>query len=496
MVHQREDFLVKKILLKPPVFTAAAVLLTALSSCAPAVVTDYQAYMDAGLSKAVLVLNGDAESISALDPVSGKVYNNIQLVGHSGTNRAVPSDMMISGDRLTVMLSGQNSTESYDKINLDYVEVGKHYFKNGYNPMTFIPVPEKSWVFAAGFETDEVQPVNLSAASDNYAFVKAYEPVTMPADAHSETKAAVSAGNAVGDNRKRGSTGGAVLQNGAFSRLYVTNVRYDPSVLMTEDGELVEYPEASGRNVKAGGHFREATVSIFAFNADAMTDGASPASINFRLLKEVSLEQLFNEAAGGDYFPGDGLNPQSAFILDGRLNVICTGANGGSVSVYSEAEYIPPGFSAGDQKPGTDPDDGLIIILDISEPDNPAYMTHLEIGGSPAGFRNSIDSVRRIVYLAGVGGIQSYRYGASPGDFAVQHASANMILTSQNPDTDYYSGLYYDDSDDVLYISFFTGDSIKTVIAAGSADSPLYTEGNSYSVGDGPGALCILKNEY
>lgn len=481
-----------KILLKLFVFGIVAAFFTALSSCAPAIVTDYQAYMDAGLSKAVLVLNGHAESISAIDPASGIVYDNVQLVGHSGTNSAVPVDIMTYGSNLIVMLSGQNSIESYDKIDLDYIEGGKHYFKNGYNPMAFIPVPEKSWVFTTGFETDEVQPVNLSATSDNYDFIKSYESVTMPAGAHSETRVDPLVRNAVGDNKKRGSTGGAVLVNGVFSRLYVTNVRYDSSILMTEAGELVEYPEASGRNVKAGGYFREATISIFSFNADAMQNGASGAAINFSLVKEINLEQLLYTAGGG-YFPGNGLNPQSAFILDGRLNVICTGTNGGSSKVFTDGEYIPPGFDAGDQKPGTDPDDGLIIIFDISDPDNPAYMAHLEIGGSPVGFRNSVDSVRKTVYLAGVGGIQSYRYGASSGSYAAQHSSMNMILTSQNPDTDYYSGLYYDDSDNVLYISFYTGDSIKSIVIAGTADSPSYSEGNSYTVGDGPGALCILK---
>jgi hypothetical protein len=486
MQYQGEAVIVNRILKILNGVCAAAALLTVLLSCEPTVVTDYQAFMDAGLSKALIVLNGNAESISALDPVSGNVYDNIQIVGHSGTNSAVPVDIMTYGSSLFVMLSGQNSIESYDKTSLDYMDDGKHYFKNGYNPMAFIPVPGKSWVFTAGFENDEVQPVNLMLPSDNYDFIKSYETLTMPADAHSETKSEPSDKNAVGDNKKRGSTGGAVLSDGASSRLFVTNVRYDSSILMTEDGELVE-------NVKAGGYFREATLSIFSFNADAMQDGASAADLSFSLVKEISLEELFYEAAGGEYFPGDGLNPQSAYILEGRLHVICTGTNGGSLSVYTDGEYIPPGFAKGDTKPGTDPDDGLIIILDISNPDYPSYLAHLDIGGSPVGFRTSVDTVRKTVYLAGVGGIESYVYGESVGSFAVKHSSADMILTSENPDTDYYSGLYYDDSDSALYISFYTGDSIKTIAVSGTADAGVYTEGNSYITGDGPGALCILE---
>ena len=465
-----------------------------LSSCRPEPATDYQAFMEADPARAVLVLNGHSESISAIDGAEGAVYNDIQLVGYSGTNSAIPADMLVSGDNIYVMLSGQNSIEGYDKLSLDYLDDGRHYFKNGYNPMAFIPVSGTSWIFAAGFETDEVQPVNLSDPATDYSFVKAYEAVSLPVDAHSESKAAATTKNAAGDNKKRGSTGGAVYLNGADSRLYITNVRYDSSILLTEgDGSLAEYPADSGRYVKAGGYFREATLSIFGFNAGAFTTGASDSAIGLSLIKEINLESLYHSAAGGEYFPGDGLNPQSVFILDGRLNIVCTGTNGGAASYYSSSEYIPAGFSAGDEKPGTNPDDGKVIVLSLADTDNPSYMTQLAIGGSPAGFRDSIDTVRKIVYLAGVGGIQSYRYGPSAGDYSIIHSASSLLLGTDNPESDFYSGLCYDSSDSVLYVSFYSGDSVKTVNITGDSLSPSYSEGNSYTVGDGPGTLCILE---
>ena len=465
-----------------------------LFSCEPDIKTDYQEYMEAEPERVVLVLNGHSETLSAIDGAEGLVYNDIRPVGYSGTNNAIPSDILVSGDNIYVLLSGQNSIESYNKLSLDYIDDGEHYFKNGYNPMAFIPVTGTSWVFVAGFEADEVQPVNLATPAANYSFAAAYEGVTMPSDAHSETKASATVKNAVGDNKARSSTGGAVYLNGADSRLYITNVRYDASILQTEsDGSLAEYPADSDRYVKAGGYFREATLSIFGFNADAMVDGAADSSLAFSLIKEINLESLYHTAAGGEYFPGDGLNPQSVFILDGRLNIICTGTNGGTVRKYSADEYIPAGYAVGDEKPGTNPDDGIVLVLDLSDPDTPSYLTSLDIGGSPVGYRNAVDTTARIVYLAGVGGLQSYRYGTSVGDYVILHSSSNLLLGTENPESDFYSGLCYDSTDSALYVGFYSDDSVKTIQITGTASSPSYSEGMSYTVGDGPGALCILE---
>jgi hypothetical protein len=476
-------------------YITCVLLLAVLLSCKPEPATEYAAYAAAAPEKAVLVLNAHSESISAYDPAENVVYNNIQTVGHSGTNKAIPADLLLYGGNIHVLLSGQNSIETYNKVSLDYVDKGKHYFKNGYNPMAFIPVPGRPWVFTAGFETDEIQAVNLTDAETDYSFYRSFEAVTLPEGAHTETKAAASAGNAVGDNKRRSSTGGAVLAGGTSSRLYITNVRYDPTILMTEpDGTLAEYPESSGTYVRAPGYFREATLSIFSFNEKAMVNGAPDSSLAVSLVKEINLESLFYEAAAsGSYFPGNGLNPQSAFILDGRLNIICTGTNGGSIRNYTSEEYIPAGYSEDDVKPGTDPDDGVVIILDISSPDTPVYMTHLAIGGSPAGFREAVDPVRKIVYLAGVGGIQSYSYGSSAADYSVMHSSSDMILASAQTADNFYSGLSYDTDADVLFVSSYTDDSINTINVTGTAGSPGYTYGTSVKAGDGPGALSMLQ---
>ncbi|MBI9107857.1 MAG: hypothetical protein JEZ04_14005 [Spirochaetales bacterium] len=473
--------------------TAAALLLTA---CPQPPVSDYQAFMQADPQRVVMILNGSSENFSGLDPVTGAIYNNLQLVGHSGTNSAVPSDIIASDGKLSVLLSGQNSVEGYNITTLDYLDEGRHYFKNGYNPMAFIPVPGKNWAFIGGLETDEIQIVNLDDAGTDYSFVKSFSEVILPEGSNQETKASPTLTNAVGDNHKRGSTGGTVLSEGAFSYLYVTNVRYDSSILLTEGGELADYPPSSGSKVSSGGYFREATLSIFSFNSGALSTGASDAAIAFQLVKELSLEDILSAKwPDRTYYPGDGLNPQSAFILGGRLNIICTGTNGGAAKTFTSGEYIPAGYSAGDVKPGTDPDDGVILVFDISSPDEPVCITHLEIGGSPVGFREGIDKDRKIVYLAGVGGVQSYRYGQASDDYAVLHSSSSMLLTAEAPDTDYYSGLCYDESDGVIYISFYSGDELKSVNVTGSAEAPVYSVGSSWQTGDGPGMLAIINRD-
>jgi hypothetical protein len=324
----------------------------------------------------------------------------------------------------------------------------------------------------------------------------------MPTDSNSETTTDPTDKNATGDNKDRGSSCGVVYLNGTSSRLYVSNVRYDASILLKDpwyedEADLAEW---SGNSVKAGGYFREATISIFGFNADVLTDGATDTEINLKLIKEINLEDLFYNGKGsGEYFPGNGLNPQSLFILDGMLNIVCTGTNGGSTSYYGDSEFIPDDlpeeYSDDNEKPGTNPDDGVIIIADISDPDNPAYITHLDIGGSPSGFRNAIDSDRKIVYLAGVGGIQSYRYGEDADSYTVLHPYSNMLLTAEDPDSDYYAGLCYDEIYNALYISFYSDDSLKRIDVSGTEESPIYSDTQSFSVGDGPGALCILENE-
>jgi hypothetical protein len=473
----------------------AAILI--FSSCHPPSVSDYSDFMQDNPHRIVIVLNGSSENMSAMVPESGEIYLNLQLVGHNSTSSAIPSDIMVTGETVNVLLSGQNSIEGYDSKTLDYIDAGKHYFKNSFNPMAFIPVPGKNWAFTGGLETDEIQIVNLSEAGTDYSFIKSFSPVAIPERSHQEVQVAATVKNAVGDNHKRGSTGGAVLEAGVSSRLYVTNVRYDSNILLTDGGVLAQYPPDSGKNVSAGGYFREATLSIFSFNSDALNSGAADSAIDLQLVKELNLESMVTAAwAERTYYPGDGLNPQSAFILDGRLNIICTGTNGGAVKFFTDGEYLPLGYSAGDEKPGTEPDDGFILVFDISDagsPDNPVYLTRLNIGGSPVGFRQGVDTVRKIVYLAGVGGVQSYRYGAAPGDYAVLHPSSSMILTAASPDTDYYSGLCYDETDDVIYISFYSGDQLKSVNVTGSAASPVYTEGRSWQTGDGPGALEIIE---
>jgi hypothetical protein len=104
-----------------------------------------------------------------------------------------------------------------------------------------------------------------------------------------------------------------------------------------------------------------------------------------------------------------------------------------------------------------------------------------------------VDPVRKIVYLAGVGGIQSYSYGSSAADYSVMHSSSDMILASAQTADNFYSGLSYDTDADVLFVSSYTDDSINTINVTGTAGSPGYTYGTSVKAGDGPGALSMLQ---
>lgn len=471
-------------------------------SCEPEYDTDYQAFYAADVQRCLYVLNGSAETLSGLDLDEGEMFNDLRPVGYYNSSKASPNDMYQYGGRLYVILSGQNAIEAYDAGEsgaadiLDYLEDYGHYFENGYNPMYFIPVEGTSWVFVPGFEADEVQLVNLNDTDAEYSFTACFEEVTLPEDdpLGSEVTSSATVKNAAGDNKKRGSTSGSVLVDGGSGWLYVTNVRFDSGILLTEGGSLAQY---GGSNVQAPGEFREATLSIFSFNASALIDGASESSINLQLVKEVNLEELYYGAADveGQYFPGNGLNPQSSFINNGLLTLVCTGTNGGAASYFTDSEYLPylPGsaserYSAEEEKPGTNPDDGVILVLDLSSPAAPVYSGHLNIGGSPVMFRESIDEAGQVVYLAGVGGIQSFKYGNSFSGFSVLHSSENMIIEADNAAYDYYSGLSYDENDQLLYVSFYSQDKIIAVTADGAS-------AGSWTSGDGPGALMIYNKE-
>ena len=465
-------------------------LILSILSCKPDIETDYQAFMEDSPENSILIVNGNSETLSAIDTATGKTYQNIQTLGHSNTNRAIPNDILVNNDKIHIVLSGQNSMESYKTENFDYIDDGKHYFVNGYNPMIFIPIIDTNFVFVTGLGKDQIQLVDLDSPLTKYPFIGCYSKVEMPENSNSESQTTATTTNATGDNKPRTSTGGACLSNGSNSILYITNVRYDCSILMTSDGEIVQY---DGEPVRAPGYFREATLSIFRFDIDNLDNG-------YELISEVNLESLFYEKTDSfdgvqSYFPGNGLNPQSAFILDGLLNVICTGTNGGSIGKYSDSEYIPDGFSVGNIKPGTNPDDGLVLIFNIGTPNEPELIKFLNIGGSPCGFRQAIDTKNKIVYLAGVGGIQAYHFGATASDYIVTQSSSNLIMGAENIESDYYSGLCFNSETSQLFVSFYSSDCVKSVQVYGSYPKLTYSNANTYDTGDGPGAMCnMIRN--
>jgi hypothetical protein len=430
-----------------------------LISCSPEIKTDYQEFYDKSYGKVLFIINGNAETLSAYSPDDMKVYRDLQTVGHNGSSEAWPSDLLSIGNDLFTVCSGQNVIEKYDSRTLDYL--GNLYLKNGFNPLLLAPLGSGDHAAVTGFATDEIVIVNLNELSMTSGFLKVY----------SESSGTITDTNATGDNYQRSPTGIAATDN----TLYVSNVRYDASILLTDvNGETIPFGDAFAR---AAGNFREGTLSVFTLNS-----GKTSAS----LVREINLDKLLGDLPGeSPYYPGNGLNPQSLFLLEGKLHIVCTGTNGGEARKYTSSEYIPPGSTTNTIVPGTDPDDGVILVMNLNDSENPTLEKVVSIGGSPSGYRFSMDTDRKILYMAGVGGIQSYDYEGE----AVLRASSNPILAGSDPSSDYYSHLLY--KDDMLYISNYSGNKLNRIQVIGSGKTPEYTRLEDLVIGDGPGAMAF-----
>ncbi len=452
--------------------------------------SDYQEFREAEPLQIMYIINSSGETLSALDRESGVLYNDIQTLGQSQSSSAVPNDIYIYNNTIYILLSGQNSIESYDALSLDYKS--RIYLKNGFNPLNFIPVENSEYVFISGYSTDEIVLVNLGTMNVLSDFVAVFEEVDLNGVSHNEITASPTIKNCTGDNKHRGVTGGVVDLNGAESRLYLSNVRYDPQILLTEGDSLAEF---NGSNVRANGYFREGTLSIISFD-EADLNSSISGNIDLTLLKEINLDSLYRSETGEkSYFSGDGLNPQTLMILENRLNIVCTGTNGGNLRYFTAGEYIPDDYSSGDPVPGTDPDDGVILVLDLSDKDNPVYFKHLSIGGSPAGFRNSIDNINERVYLAGVGAIHAYNFGSEDNDYNILNGEENPVIRAENEASDYYSSILLDSESNILYSSFYSESYLLSISVSGSDTKPLYGNPLSQRTGDGPGALALWNRD-
>lgn len=443
-------------------------LLVLTLSCQPDIKSEYQEFYDKNYSSVLFMLSGSAECLDAYSPEDERLYRNLQTVGHNGSSEAWTADLLVDDGSLYVICSGQNVIERYDARSLDYE--GQIYLKNGFNPLLMAKVGSSGQAVVSGFATDEMVMVNLNDLSVTGSFKTVYEAVTLPGGSHNETQVTPTTKNAAGDNHSRAPTGIAV----SGDTIYVSNVRYDPSIKLTDsDGNLAKH---NGSDVRAAGNFREATLSIYTVD---------PSGQDISLQREINLDALYSELPGkGGYFPGNGLNPQSLFVLNGKLHIVCTGTNGGSARTFTSSEYIPEGYSVGDTVPGTDPDDGLILVMNISgaNASNPVLEKAVDCGGSPVGFRSSVDSSRNTIYMAGVGGVQSYNYLSEQS----VRGSSNPILAGSNPSMDYYSHVLF--QDDILYISSYSDNRLNRidVLSNGTYGSP-----RSLSCSGGPGALAF-----
>ena len=420
--------------------------LLVIISCKPEIESEYQEFYNKNYNQVLFILSGTGECLDAFSPDDDRVFTNLQTVGHNSGSEAWPSDLLIRDSSIYTICSGQNVVEKYDARSLDYL--GKIYLKNGFNPLLLNPVGDEGQAVVSGFASDEIVMVNLEDLTMTGSYSSVYEEVTLADGSHRESKTAVTAKNAVGDNHFRSPSGLAATGN----TVYVSNVRYDSSILLTNaSGDLINY---DGAYVRAAGSFREGTLSVFS------TDTSNQTAT---LVRELNLDGLYTQLSGREYIPGNGLNPQSLFVLNGKLHVVCTGTNGGEERSYTSEEYRPEGFDLGDPIPGTDPDDGIILVMDISD-----------------GFRSSRDNSRNILYLAGVGGIQSYNYSTEQ----ILHDSSDPILAGSDPSKDYYSYILFED--DVLYISNFTNNSLNRIQVLNDGTYNLLDSKNSSG---GPGAL-------
>ncbi len=416
--------------------------------------------MDGNYNQVLYILNGEAESLSAYTPADAGMYMNCQLVGHNGSSEAWPNDLLIDGENIYVVNSGQNCIERYDSENLDYLN--RVYLKNGFNPMVLQLLGNAGEAVITGYEDDEIAFVNLRTMQLTSEFIPVFVSGTF-----------ITPKNATGDNHDRRPTGMAL----SGDTLYVSNVRFDSVINYLEaDGSIIKFNDS---NTRAAGFFREGTLSVF--SVDPGRDSGS-------LEREINLDAAFASFSGLSYHPGNGLNPQSLFVLNGKLHVVCTGTNGGEPRSYGTGEYIPAGYGAGDEVPGTNPDDGVILVMDLSDPENPVIEKVVSIGGSPVGFRDSIDTGRGHIYLAGVGGLMSYDFLNEESD----RTSASPILAGSDPARDFYSHVLF--RDDVIYVSDWTHDSLNRIAVSGGADAPVYSSLPAIVCGDGPGALAFRED--
>jgi hypothetical protein len=169
------------------------------------------------------------------------------------------------------------------------------------------------------------------------------------------------------------------------------------------------------------------------------------------------------EGPGGEggYEEGKGCNPQSAIAFPSldEVHVICTGTNGGD-----------------------DSDDGEIVVIN-ADPSSPGYLDikqRVFIGGSPTGGPGSVDEGRNLVYLTGVGGLQSYDYGdGTAGSLTAVRDSSDYIIVGDDPGSDFYSGVVYEPETDIIFVTLFTDDEVISL----SAET--YSELARFSSSDG-----------
>ncbi len=162
------------------------------------------------------------------------------------------------------------------------------------------------------------------------------------------------------------------------------------------------------------------------------------------------------------YVEGEGSNPQSAVAFGAPINevhIICTGNNGGDEA-----------------------NDGEIVVIDASSGGNFEIKERVWIGGSPIYSAGSVDEVREIVYLSGVGGLQAYKHGdGTAGSIEVLHDSSGYIVEGIDIAFDFFSGTVYDEENDLIFVTLFTDDKVIAL----DGDPGSYEKLAEFTAGDG-----------
>lgn len=219
-------------------------------------------------------------------------------------------------------------------------------------------------------------------------------------------------------------------------------------------GEIDLDPESERTSGPEGGCYLDGRIFIGNTAYDSGADRFGAGFVTVIDAATYAVAKLPLEAA--DWTEAEqGCNPQSliAFPALGQVHAVCTGVNGGTGS-----------------------DDGEVVVVDVPAYGSgaPSVSARIATGGSPVASAEAADATAGRVYLAGVGGIMTYK--SSPP--AAERGSANYYYSLGA--SDFFSGACYDGSTGLLVVTDYGADKVILI------DTVTGTEFRSFAGSDGP----------